>query len=356
MMTHYIVRLRFNTPFRFGADSSGIGIEDAQPFVHSDTLFSALCNAWSKFRILNSEELSEIGEKILLSSTSFYSKNFKGKPTYFLPKPKMPCVWLSKQQGENKKKLDKILKKANWITATMFQHWLNPEPPKNVFNDKPEKLSESLAYSSLYKEYVVAKHSQDRLTSASNLFYETQYEFRHADSGLFFFVSLSDEQLAYKFNQGLKALSQTGLGGERNFGLGRFEVSVESKLGVLSPIQEDGTNLEFVFNDEPKFPRCLLSLSLPTELETVALQKATESQLLYYDITLRKGWAFSSVNLYQMKRQTLRMLSEGSVFENGLCPQGSVIDVKPLDSKKQQDFPHPVYRYGKSFTVPIKIY
>lgn len=357
-MTHYFVKLRFTSPVRFGADSSGIGIEEAQAFIHSDTLFSALCNAWIKFNILKASELESAGDSISLSSTSFFSNNFNGSPTYFLPKPKIPCVWLENYMGDNKKELEKILKKAQWIPTKMFEHWLNPKPPANVFENKSDKLSKALAYGSLYQEQVVAKHAQDRLTSASNLFHQTQYQFKQTDSGLYFFVSFGDneteEEYKTKFNEGLKALSQTGLGGERNFGLGRFEV----KTGFGELLSVENSDLSFLFQQNPQSNalQCLLSLSLPIDAEINNLQNATEKQKVFYDLTPRKGWTFSSANLYQMKRQTISMFSEGSVFENDLCPKGTIANVAPIDSNKQVDFPHSVYRYGKSFTVPLKTY
>jgi len=353
-MKHYIVRLKFALPVRFGADSSGIGIEKAQPFVHSDTLFSALCNAWSKYHILSSAEIKSCCSKFLLSSTSFYRYD----SGYFLPKPLAPCAWLNKLKSSEKGQLEKILKNTAWITSEMFLHWLNPYPPKGVFFENPQELSKKLDYGALYREHIVAKHAQDRLTSASNLFHETQYAFKNSEydepCGLFFFVSLKDDSFKETFDQGLKALSQIGLGGERNFGLGRFEVDDEN--GFLCPIEDDGSELAFLFEDSPSSQKCLLSLSLPLESEINTLKKVADKNILRYDLTLRKGWAFSSINFHQMKRQTLYMLSEGSVFENCLCPEGRIEDVAPLDKQKNQSFPHPVFRFGKSFSVPLKSY
>lgn len=354
-MKHYIVRLKFTSPVRFGADSSGIGIEKAQPFVHSDTLFSALCNAWAKYHILSSAEIATCGSKFLLSSTSFYSYH----SGYFLPKPLAPCAWLNELKSSEKERLEKILKKSAWVTAEMFRHWLNPNPPKDVFSEDSKVLSKKLDYGTLYREQIVAKHAQDRLTSASNLFHETQYAFKNSASddpcGLYFFVSLKDESFKDTFDQGLKALSQIGLGGERNFGLGRFEVD-DFVNGFLCPIEDDGSELDFLFEDTPSSQKCLLSLSLPTEAETDTLKKVTGTHILHYGLALRKGWTFSSVNFHQMKRQTLYMFSEGSVFENDLCPAGRIEDVAPLDEQENKNFPHPVFRFGKSFSVPLKSY
>ena len=354
-MKHYIVRLKFTSPVRFGADSSGIGIENAQPFVHSDTLFSALCNAWAKYHILSSEEIESCGSKFLLSSTSFYSYDLG----YFLPKPLIPCTWLNKLQTYEKKQLEKILKNSDWITSEMFLHWLNPNPPDKVFSEEPNMLSKKLEYGELYREHIVAKHAQDRLTSASNLFHETQYSFKNSDyndpCGLYFFVSLKDDSFKETFNQGLQALSQIGLGGERNSGFGRFEVD-DFANGFLCPIEDDGSELAFLFQDSSTSLKCLLSLSLPSDSEINILQKVTESNIVHYDLTLRKGWTFSSINYHQMKRQTIYMFSEGSVFENDYCPVGRIEDVAPLDEQKNINFPHPIFRFGKSFFVPLKSY
>lgn len=354
-MKHYIVRLKFASPVRFGADSSGIGIEKAQPFVHSDTLFSALCNAWAKYHILSSKGIESCGSKFLLSSTSFYSYD----SDYFLPKPLVPCAWLNELKSLEKEQLEKILKNTAWVTSEMFLHWLNPNPPKGIFFENPQDLSKKLDYGALYREHIVAKHAQDRLSGASNLFYETQYAFKNSEydepCGLYFLVSLKDESFKENFDQGLKALSQIGLGGERNFGLGRFEID-DIENGFLCPIEDDGSELAFLFEDSPSSQKCLLSLSLPLESEINTLKKVADKNIVRYGLTLRKGWTFSTGNFYQMKRQTVYMFSEGSVFEYDLCPAGMIEDVAPLDEQKNKNFPHPVFRFGKSFSVPLKSY
>lgn len=359
-MSHYLVKLRFVSPVRFGADLSGIGIEEAQPYIHSDTLFSAFCNVFVKFGILKDSQLQEFGNQVSISSTFFFSNNFnfKATPVFFLPKPKIPCSWLEKLNSDRKKELEKILKKAQWVPSAMFEHWLNPSPPKDVFSEKPDELINFLAYDTLYKEELITKHAQDRLTAASNIFYQTQYRFKYSDCGLFFLVSFmgkkSEQDFKYKFSQGLKALSQVGIGGERNFGFGRFEV--RHGFGELMPIND--TPLRFLFSqnlpDIARQRQCLLSLSLPTKTEIEKLQSGADKQEAYYELTPRRGWTFSSATPYQMKRQTVSMFSEGSVFTSDVCPKGSIVNLAPLNSSNEFDYPHPVYRYGKTFAVPLK--
>ena len=91
-MTWHYVKLKFTTAVHFGADESGIGTEAVQPFLHSDTIFSALCNAWAKFRILSDHDLSELKQcfdtapPFKISSAFPYLRS--GPPLkYFLPKP-----------------------------------------------------------------------------------------------------------------------------------------------------------------------------------------------------------------------------------------------------------------------------
>lgn len=352
-MTYYIVRLKFTSPVKFGADNSGIGIDNTQPFVHSDTLFSALCNAWAKYGILSNDELSECGEKVIISSTSFYV--YKVGAIYFVPKPLITSAWLNELKCGKKEQLEKIIKKATFVTSEMYKHWLDPDPPDNVFADNPDTLSKRLDYGTLFRKHTVAKHAQDRLTGASNLYYDGKCEFKSAPTcGLYFMVGLKDDLFKEKFNQGLKALSQIGLGGERNIGFGRFEVG--NGNGVLCDIETDGSNLGFLFELTASKYRCLFSLSLPTKAEVDTIKGIGKEHIAQYDITLRKGWTFSSLNLCQMKRQAVSMFSEGSVFENNLCPVGKNENVVPLDEKNNEDYPHPVFRFGKSFSVSLKSY
>ena len=350
---HYIVRIKFTSPFRFGADNSGVGIEDVQPFFHSDTLFSALCNAWARYRILDNVSIALCGEKFLLSSSFFYS--YKESAVYFVPKPLISCSWLKGLKCSQKEQLEKIIKNARWVTSDMFKHWLNSNPPDGIFEENPSKLSDLLDCGSLLREHIVSKHSQDRLTDASNLFYEGQYEFKETPPcGLYFFVTLNDLSFKETFNLGLKALSKIGIGGERSFGLGRFEVNEAN--GLLIPVENDGSNLGFLFDDYFHLYRCLLSLSLPAKSEIDNLITDTDTKVIQYDLVIRKGWTFSSVNLYQKKRKSIYMLSEGSVFEKDLCPAGRIVDIAPVDNEYNLIFPHPVLRFGKSFSVPLKFY
>jgi CRISPR-associated protein Csm4 len=352
-MTYYILRLKFTSPVRFGADNSGIGIENSESFVHSDTLFSALCNAWAKYGILSNKELLECGEKIIISSASYFVYNVGA--TYFMPKPLVSSAWIAGLTGRKKERFEKVIKKVSFITSDMYKHWLDPKPPSHVFPDNSTRLAEKLDYRSITRNSIVAKHAQDRLTGASNLFYESHYEFKSAPTcGLYFLVGLKDESFKDKFNLGIKALSQIGLGGERSFGFGRFEVG--NGNGVLCDIETDGSNLGFLFESTSGSLQCLFSLSLPTKAEIDTIKGVGNDQVAQYDITLRKGWTFSSLNLFQMKRQTVNMLAEGSVFEENLCPVGKIENVAPLDDKMIVDFPHPVIRFGKSFCVSLKSY
>ncbi len=346
-MKYYLVKLSFTTPVRFGADEMAIGVEKAQPYLHSDTLFSALCNAWIKFGIFSGEDLSKVKEHILLSSTSFYSSN--SEIGFFLPKPKIPCAWLHSLKHKDKAKIEKLIKQAQWIPLQMFKNWLIHTPEEGVFSKDETELRKKLDYGQLFEENIIAKHSQDRLTAASNIFYQSQQTFiENKNAGLYFFVGLDENQkdiknIKDKFNKGLLSLNRLGLGGERNMGLGRFRVDSDSKNGILISIEQNSP-FYFLFGTSLHY-QCSLSLSYPSNDEIEILKTSNED--FYHDLILRKGWTFSTQNFFQMKRQTVSMFSEGSVFEHSIAPKGITINLSP------PDFPHPIYRFGKTFLVTI---
>jgi CRISPR/Cas system CSM-associated protein Csm4 (group 5 of RAMP superfamily) len=84
----------------------------------------------------------------------------------------------------------------------------------------------------------------------------------------------------------------------------------------------------------------LLSLFSPSPEDAVDWQRGNYSQVT------RGGRVESPVRWGDQKKQ-VRMLAEGSVVFAGGLPRGSARDVAP------DRFPHPVYRAGFAFAIPI---
>jgi CRISPR/Cas system CSM-associated protein Csm4 (group 5 of RAMP superfamily) len=81
----------------------------------------------------------------------------------------------------------------------------------------------------------------------------------------------------------------------------------------------------------------MLSLFQPAENDAVDWQKGN------YAVTTRGGRAAGSGEL----KKSTRMIAEGSVVIAGAALNGAASDVAP------ENFPHPVYRAGFAFALPI---
>ena len=137
----------------------------------------------------------------------------------------------------------------------------------------------------------------------------------------------------------LDVLKKTsGLGGNRNLGLGAIK-NVEK-------IYKTKSDWAFLTEQNENNVFCNLSLYHPEILENIKYP-------ILYNLILRKGWTGSLSVGKQLKRKTVYMFSEGSIFKSR--PVGHLLDLTPEDKNKQKIFPHHVYRNGFAFTVPMKI-
>jgi CRISPR-associated protein Csm4 len=92
---------------------------------------------------------------------------------------------------------------------------------------------------------------------------------------------------------------------------------------------------------------CLISLYWQNSLPTGILNEYTA-----YEIQERGGWIGSPFSGRQLRRQSLRMFAEGSVF--AFSPVGELADVTPKEFNKYPDT-HKIYRSGISFSLPINV-
>ena len=133
----------------------------------------------------------------------------------------------------------------------------------------------------------------------------------------------------------LKLIADSGLGGERSSGWGRFEQPefADGDLGVL------------LFGNRYRAPEevtghWLLSLFSPAADDRIDWQQGD------YRVVGRTGRVQSSAGSGAAKRAN-QMIAEGSVLVSAAAPKGTARDVAPAG------FPHPVYRAGFALTLPI---
>ena len=168
----------------------------------------------------------------------------------------------------------------------------------------------------------------DRKTSASNIYHFGEVSFAQ-NCGLYFLMDLRLKEYEKKLKASIRVLGDEGIGGDRTYGKGLFKAEFE----------------ELKMDLEPKDHFVTLSLYYPKE-EEVSISR-------YYELVNRGGWIYS-IDAKNMRRKTVRMFSEGSVFKFADMPKsgfyGDLANVKPEGFAE-----HEVYRYGYAFAVPMEV-
>lgn len=301
-----IVKLKFKGPVHIG--KAGVGLEETCQFIHSDTLYSAIFQAWLR---LFGETMSDV---VLTSAFPFVDN------TYYFPRPLLPIPDftsdLAMQYG-------KAIKRIRFIDYDNIKKWITGKPL-----DLEEVLNKVDVINRAIVSAVQPKVSLDRMTSASNLYYVGETVFANTlGAGLFFLVKLKAEQKP-KFEAALKLLGEEGIGGRRSQGYGAFEA-------------EFGDNF---YLDEPESPNAYITLSLFHP----ASDGEIRDNLYSYRLVERTGWLEGEWANFGMRHKRILMIAEGSVFHRRVS--GAVIDVAPKGFDA-----HPVYRNGLAFLLGANV-
>ena len=365
-----LVRLNFGrSPVHFG--EVGIGIEESSERVRSDTLFSALVNAYARlFYDLNIDSLQEQEvakllktfpsnkqkqtEPVRISSTFIYTYTKHSKQDnyrYYLARPaKFPLNYPDEDLS-----FFKSYKKLKYLPIDIWQRWYQGEgflaadreelieQNKTKDTDKALKRAGVFDYSKTYAVGTQPKVSIDRHTATTNFYHTgfTQFHWgKNSDgiekrSGLYFLIYFPehDQKLENKLKAALNLLGEEGLGGERSSGAGRFEVEYWGELPTET--------WQEVVNFKAQH-YCLLSLFWRDSLTEDFLDDSS------YELIERGGWIGSPFSGRQLRRKKVHMFAEGSVFTSK--PLGQLADVTPDGFNK-----HPIYRSGISLSIPINV-
>lgn len=334
-----IAKLHFRSALHLGADVAGIGIEDSQTIAHSDSLFSCLINNYAELHAGDSSAV----EKLLnpfrerkppfrISSAFPFQIQTQYSVMYYLPKPLVaPPLFYDSIEGEwAKREYGKQVRSAQLVQIQTFQAWLEG---KEVALDELETQD----IGSFCTREIHPQHAHDRLTDATTI-YHTGLSHFLGRSGLYFLVELNDMNLL-DWDMLRTILTQAGMngfGGRRSLGSGVFKVTDDT----ISDLDRSWREL-FALRDQEGFNGFInLSLYVPEAIDSLAP--------VAYQLVPRRGWCYSSVTPMQMKRKSVMMFGEGSVFRNEL--KGELVDVTPDGFTA-----HKLYRYGIPLSLPIKI-
>lgn len=326
-MKAYFYKLKFKGAVHFG--ETGTYLENVEENFSSDSLFSALINAVSIYyeadEVQRWIEQFKSNPPFLLSSLFIYNSD-----NYFLPKP----LDDSFIPADLRKKTGKEIKKIKWLEAKDFLRWQKGEITElediNLIKKKLEH------YDNAFKKEVRPRVTLDRDSAQSSIYFCGNIRFQK-EAGLYGLVAFKQDEFVERFRIALELLGQTGIGGERTFGYGMFEVE------EFKPVE--GV-FEEIVNVNPS-AYTLLSLYHPSdgEIDTLA------EKLIAYDIKIKKGWITSGRTALPIKRKSAGFLREGSVFVKPV--KGTLVDVTP-ENVMPQLLAHRVYRYGYALTVPLK--
>jgi CRISPR-associated protein Csm4 len=308
---HAACILKPRGPFHVG-EREGMR-EGSGLFIHSDTLFSALCHSYlllngkAELEIFLAAENGGADPPLVLSSAFPY---WNGK--YYFPVPR------------NFTPMDKEARKLRFIERSAFEALLVGPLPDG-------KLTTYGLPTGVIETGDVPKVTVSRTGGSATDeggFYHVGLTF-YKDASLYFLARYGTDDSRRKVEAAMRLMCDEGIGGYRTVGKGQFE-------------QPDFS--QKVSMDEPESPDAgvMLSLYYPKETESQGLPDG------FYDLVPRRGYVFSPTTR-SLRRKEVSMFSEGSVFPaNGRT--GKLVDVTPDDFND-----HFVYRCGLAFTVPCKL-
>ena len=326
-MQAYILKSNPGTRFRFG-EALGAYTEEqsntqktTSEFLHSDTLWSALVNAWALCCPETVEDfISECETGKFKLSSAFYCVEFKGNNIYFLPKP----VSLNLFQFDEPKKLKKVkfISKGVWENGLLPKDWFDSGKCTLLQNESIIALkSEIDTPVKLFSVETSPKtHARDITNRESSFYYETNLYLSHNDNYKTDWYFLPENDLSANLQTDLQKAMQTlvnlGIGGERTTG-----------CGSLSGFQETELNFNPV---EISNYRASVSLIAPNENEL------TENSL--YQIIKRGGRFLEKGKCLPITQ----MLLEGAVFDTEI--EGKIVELNKE--------PY-ILRYGLNLSIPV---
>lgn len=324
---------KLSFPSGLHVESRGSGEPDqCDEYIRSDTLSAALCVAWDTLQ-------GGLGTDFFLDPPFTLSSAFPyiGSVLFF-PLP----VWNVWQElDDNEFARRKEQKKIRWLSRELFDRILTG---RKIDLDKVKIIPGGLACTSSEQEsfpvqfnagsqkpWMIAERQRimvDRLglRQDGGLFFFSQ-QFFAPDTGLFFLVNCPKEKLTH-FRAVLQFLGDSGLGGDRNSGVGHFKISSEENF-IIKKVKNSKKKGWFT-----------LSLVNPGPEEIGIADRAA------YNLTRRSGWIHNST----LGRPPVQTFSEGSFFKQR--PQGRIVEMISEKIQKKYGLPHSAPRDFRSLVLP----
>jgi len=348
-MKYLAVKIKPESSFHLGEREKWS--EGSRTYFPADTIFSALCHA---YLLLYGEvdhfinEFIENAPPFLLSSAFPCTKD----DDYFFPLPKNKFILpedidklkiiIAEKHGERNAGMDiKRIKKIQYVNLRGLSILLAGGSLLDLIiksSDDPEIKTFPVVFDGLLREKEksleklwsienVPRIALNRLTShPGENFFHFGLVYYGEESALFIVVKLIRPEWESKLKAMFYLLSHEGIGGDRTCGKGLFKKPEFSEINL--PIIPAGQGLY------------CLSPYFPAASERSGLAHG------YYELEERKGYIYSPFGR-SLRRRSIRVFREGSVFPGDIERRGSLVDLTP-DAFKV----HKVYRYALLFSLP----
>lgn len=307
---------------RIRVGEPGLGEEAVAKWIRADTLFSALCHAiravWGERPLTEWLDQFRAGEWPLRLSSAFPFVD----STYFFPKPMLPAPGFD--DPSTRSWWAKTVKKAELVPETVFLEWIRGGPVNYAQLDESQKYLHRA-----FAEATVPRVALDRLNHSSALYYTTALAVS-VRAGFHLLIETTEETWALVL-PALRWLGDTGLGGKRSLGMGRFRFEA-----AVIDAEAEWTRL--LHGEGQSY--CTLAAFAPEPRELPDLLDGAR-----YGFVNRWGWALSGG--WSARIRSYRLFTEGSVFRQR--PQGRILDVTPAGA------PHRIYRYAVAFPVRVEV-
>jgi len=317
-----IVRFHFTEPFHIGELSEGIR-KTARYFIHSDTLWGGLVANW----------INIYGNLDLLKGYWDGSPPFRvssifpviGDKYYIIKPLTLPKKSIAVEYKEYQ--LEKEYKKVQLIPLNLLSEYLNDRVSKNQVIQEWKEIKNKI-------EYVVEPKVRLGPTSAASVIYYVSRVKTAKDLDFYFLIQVNELKFYEILSPVLKLLSETGLGGHRSKGNGRFELHNEDRIFM----DYDSVSKYSSFSED--YGYILISLLSPKEDNINEILKDSTFQLIE-----RGGWALDSIKKEQAFEKRVFMVKEGSILRKKLF--GHLPDVTPRNWNLK------ITRYGLGMYLPF---
>jgi len=301
--------------------------EGSSAFIHSDTIFSALCHC---LRLLYGRQELEtflaacVGPTPPVRLTSAFP--FWNDEFYFpVPQNVLPGV--------------KDRKRIKYVGCSEFQrllaapHFTADSLVRGIPRPERRTVTGETRWVKPWRIEDVPKVLISRLSGTvdeGGFYHIGLVSYDRAEP--FFLVEFSAPAWEPRLRAGINLMAEEGTGGYRSTGKGSFETPRYEKLTLEVPDSADAW--------------LTLSLYSPAEAELPRPEAG------WYDLVSRSGYVFSP-ECQSLRRKAVRLFVEGSVFP-GAARIGRLVDVTP-DSALGLGLDHRVWRCGLAFAVPCRL-